>query len=136
VANYLMTVGLMQAADEMGMSCPADYGLASFDDYPWLRYFRPRLTTIELPKYELGVRSTQILLERISGKQGKPTVQRLAPQLCVRESCGFIRTLQTARLQFPNSGLASSTGQPAGPIYVAEEVESKPQELSSTSSTG
>jgi len=137
VANYLMTVGLMQAADEMGMSCPGDYGLASFDDYPWLRYFRPRLTTIELPKYELGVRSTQMLLERISGKQGKPTVQRLAPQLCVRESCGFIRTLQTARLQFPNSGLANSTGQPAGPIYVAEELESIPKELSSsTSSTG
>jgi LacI family transcriptional regulator len=97
VANYLMTVGLMQAADEMGMSCPEDYALASFDDYPWLRYFRPRLTTIELPKYDLGVRSTEILLGRISGKQSKPMIERLSTQLCVRESCGFIRTVEGSR---------------------------------------
>jgi LacI family transcriptional regulator len=98
VANYLMTVGVMQAAEEMGMSCPEDYALASFDDYPWLRCFRPRLTTIELPKYALGLRSAEMLLERISGKQGKPRIERLAPQLCVRESCGFIRSVQDSRM--------------------------------------
>src|SRR5205814_9349429 len=65
VANYLMTVGFMQAANEMEMRCPEDFGLVSFDDYPWLRCFRPRLTTIELPKYELGAKSAQLLLKRI-----------------------------------------------------------------------
>jgi LacI family transcriptional regulator len=54
VTNYLMTVGFMNAANEMGMRCPDDFGLVSFDDYPWLGCFTPRLTTIELPKYELG----------------------------------------------------------------------------------
>lgn len=96
VANYLMTVGLMQAAEEMGMSCPEDYALASFDDYPWLRCFRPRLTTIELPKYELGARSTQMLLDRISGKKGSILVQKLAPQLRVRESCGFAQNIRNS----------------------------------------
>jgi LacI family transcriptional regulator len=124
VANYLMTVGLMQAADEMGMSCPADYALASFDDYPWLRCFRPRLTTIELPKYELGLRSTQMLLERISGKQGKPTIRRLQPQLCVRESCGFIRIVQDSRARVSTVGLADTTRRDAaGSVYMTEEVE-------------
>jgi len=89
VANYLMTVGFMQAADEMEMACPDDFGLVSFDDYPWLRCFRPRLTTVDLPKYELGAKAAQLLLERVSGKQGRSTVQKLAPRLCVRESCGF-----------------------------------------------
>jgi len=124
VANYLMTVGFMQAAEEMGMYCPADYALASFDDYPWLRCFRPRLTTIELPKYELGVRGTEMLLERISGKQGKAQIQRLAPQLCVRESCGFSRAVRDSR---PNlgSGDLTDTARREAPnrVYATEEVE-------------
>jgi hypothetical protein len=124
-----MTVGLMQAADEMGMCCPTDYGLASFDDYPWLRCFRPRLTTIELPKYQLGLRSTEILLERISGKSGKPTIERLAPLLCVRESCGFIRAVQDSRAHFANadSGDGSGSGTRSS-VFVTEEVETIPSE--------
>src|ERR1700688_1103962 len=31
VANYLMTIGLLQAAEEMGLQCPGDFGLVSFD---------------------------------------------------------------------------------------------------------
>lgn len=89
VANYLMTVGLMQAADEIGMRCPEDFGLVSFDDYPWLRCFRPRLTTVDLPKYDLGVAAASRLLLRLGGKGGPHTVEKLAPQLRVRESCGF-----------------------------------------------
>ncbi len=90
VANYLMTVGLMKAADEMGLRCPEDFGLASFDDYPWLSCFRPRLTTVELPKYEIGATAVQILLERISGKRSRRALVKLMPELHVRESCGFM----------------------------------------------
>jgi LacI family transcriptional regulator len=133
VANYLMTVGLMQAADEIGMSCPEDFGLASFDDYPWLKCFRPRLTTIELPKYELGVRSTQTLLERISGKQHKRIVHRLTPQLCVRESCGFMRTMQSSRAQFANRELAMSSRPTEVSLYDTEKTEPTQFELSTGS---
>jgi LacI family transcriptional regulator len=90
VANYLMTVGVMKAADEMGLTCPEDFGLASFDDYPWLSCFRPRLTTVELPKYEIGATAVQILLERISGKRSHRALIKLTPELHVRESCGFM----------------------------------------------
>jgi DNA-binding LacI/PurR family transcriptional regulator len=54
VAKHLRTVGLLKAAEEMGLRCPEDFGLVSFDDYSWLSVFRPRLTTVELPKHELG----------------------------------------------------------------------------------
>jgi LacI family transcriptional regulator len=89
VANYLMTVGLLKAAEEMGLRCPEDFGLVSFDDYPWLGIFRPRLTTVELPKYQLGYQAAELLLERIAGKRGKGIVLKLQPELRVRESCGF-----------------------------------------------
>jgi LacI family transcriptional regulator len=90
VTNYLMTVGFMTAADEIGMRCPEDFALVSFDDYPWLNCFRPRLTTIELPKYGLGEAATRTLLERIEGKSTRATTVTLASQLRVRESCGFM----------------------------------------------
>jgi LacI family transcriptional regulator len=89
VANYLMTVGLLDAAEKMGLRCPEDFGLVSFDDYPWLGIFRPRLTTVELPKYQLGHEATDLLLDRIAGKTGKKIVRKLLPELRVRESCGF-----------------------------------------------
>jgi len=94
VTNYLMTVGLMSAADEIGMRCPEDFALVSFDDYPWLGCFRPRLTTIELPKYELGDAAVRLLLERIQGKDGRTETVTLLPQLRVRESCGFMQKNQ------------------------------------------
>ncbi len=89
VANYLMMVGFMKAADEMSLRCPENFGMVSFDDYPWLGSFRPRMTTVELPKYELGNQSARLLLERISGQRTKVTSVKLMPQLRVRESCGF-----------------------------------------------
>ena len=89
VANYLMTVGLLKAAEEMGLECPRDFGLVSFDDYPWLGIFRPRLTTVELPKYQLGAQAAELLLDRIGGKRGKGVVCKLPPELRIRESCGF-----------------------------------------------
>jgi len=90
VTNYLMTVGFMSAADEIGMRCPDDFALVSFDDYPWLGCFRPRLTTIELPKYVLGEAAVRLILERIQGKRTRPVTISMPPQLRVRESCGFM----------------------------------------------
>src|SRR6516162_723618 len=95
VANYLMTVGLLRAADEMGLRCPEDFGLVSFDDYPWLGIFRPRLTTVELPKHQLGTDAAELLLRRISGDTSKPVVKKLQPELRIRESCGFALHVST-----------------------------------------
>jgi LacI family transcriptional regulator len=89
VANHLMTVGLLKAVDEMGLKCPEDFGLVSFDDYPWRGVFRPRLTTVELPKHQLGSEAAELLIQRIGGNHGKPVLKKLLPKLRIRESCGF-----------------------------------------------
>jgi LacI family transcriptional regulator len=61
----------------------------SFDDYPWLGIFRPRLTTVELPKHRLGSEAAELLIQRISGDSSKAVVRKLQPELRIRESCGF-----------------------------------------------
>src|SRR5712692_8168443 len=108
VTNYLMTVGFMSAADEIGMLCPEDFALVSFDDYPWLGCFRPRLTTIELPKYELGSTAVRLLLERIQGKRSRAITVNLPPQLRVRESCGFMLHFQ--------EGITDGNGEKRGSL--------------------
>jgi LacI family transcriptional regulator len=107
VANYMMMIGFMKAADELGLHCPEDFAIVSFDDYPWLGLFRPRMTTVEIPKYELGASAAKCLLERLGGKLQKQTVVKLPTQLWVRESCGFqLRTQRLARAQPTPAGIA------------------------------
>src|SRR6201984_2736535 len=89
VANHLMTIGLLKAAEEMGLRCPEDFGLVSFDDYPWLGVFHPKLTTVELPKHQLGSEAAELLIERISGSKKRAAVRKLQPELRIRESCGL-----------------------------------------------
>jgi LacI family transcriptional regulator len=81
----------------MGLRCPEDFGLVSFDDYPWLGVFHPKLTTVELPKHQLGSEAAELLIERIGGSRKKPMVKKLQPELRIRESCGL--ALHMARSQ-------------------------------------
>jgi LacI family transcriptional regulator len=88
VANYLMTVGFMQALQQYRLRCPEDVALVTCDDYPWMDAFSPRLTTIDLPKRELGAAAATLLLERIARGSGRARTVRLKNALRVRESCG------------------------------------------------
>jgi len=88
IANYLMTVGFMEALRQYGMHCPEDVALVTCDDYPWMDSFSPRLTTIDLPKRELGAAAAQLLVERIEKGKGRARTITLKSALRVRESCG------------------------------------------------
>ena len=88
IANYLMAVGFMEALRQYRMRCPEDVALVTCDDYPWMDSFSPRLTTIDLPKRELGAAAAQLLVERIAKKGGRPRAVKLKNAMRVRESCG------------------------------------------------
>lgn len=107
IANHMMMLGFLKAADEMGLHCPDDFAVVSFDDYPWLGLFRPRITTVELPKYQLGTTAARILLDRVEGKRQKPAVVTLPMQLRVRESCGF--QLRSRRSGHPRESIPTRT---------------------------
>jgi len=108
-ANHLMTIGLLKAAGEIGVTCPEDFGLVSFDDYPWLGVFRPRLTTVELPKHQLGSEAAELLIRRIAGDTSPPVLRKLQPELRIRESCGFGLFVSGAQRD-PNLSDATPTG--------------------------
>lgn len=88
ISNYLMTVGFMKALRQYRLRCPQDVAVVTCDDHPWLDCFAPRLTTIDLPKQQLGMEAARLLIERI-GRGGRDfhTIT-LESTLCIRESCG------------------------------------------------
>ncbi len=87
VCNGVMTLGVLQAFEEMNVQCPQDIGLATFDDLAVDRSFHPRLTVVAQPGYEIGAQGATLLMDRIEGKvTRRPFVTRLAPTFIARES--------------------------------------------------
>jgi LacI family transcriptional regulator len=88
VCNGVMTVGVLKAFEELGVRCPADISIATFDDLAVDRSFHPHLTAVVQPGYEIGSRAATILMDRIEGKllTRDSLVVRIAPTLVVRES--------------------------------------------------
>ena len=94
VANYLMAVGFMQALRQYQLRCPEDIGIVTCDDHPWLDSFAPRLTTINLPKYDIGRHAAELLAEALEPSNGaarrrKSKTITLKTSLRIRESCGY-----------------------------------------------
>lgn len=89
VANNLMTIGAVAAIQGRGLAIPRDIALVGFDDFSWANVFRPRLTTVAQPTYELGRTAAELLVARIAGEPESPPERVVLPgRLVVRESCG------------------------------------------------
>ena len=79
-----LAYGAIQALNERGLRVPADVEVVGFDDVELATLSRPPLTTVAQPKYQLGYRAGQMLLQLIADKI--PTREILKPQLVIRES--------------------------------------------------
>ena len=87
VSNGMMALGVLEAMDEMGLSCPEDLALATFDDLQVANVFRPRLTAVAQPGYQIGFQGAELLLQRIRGElQQEPVHIRLEPEVKIRDS--------------------------------------------------
>lgn len=83
--NDLVAAGALQACAAKGRRVPEDVAVVGFDDIAFARMFTPPLTTLNVPKYDLGVNAMRILLDRISGRNVRAEVV-LRPTLVVRGS--------------------------------------------------
>jgi LacI family transcriptional regulator len=64
-ANLPMALGWLRAMHEKGFSAPRDLLVATFDHLEILESFRPRLTGVAQPTYQIGRRGVLRLLERL-----------------------------------------------------------------------
>ena len=87
-ANDMLALGCYTALDRLGLRCPDDVSVAGFNDMPFIDRFRPPLTSVHIPHYDLGTHAADLLLERVTQPGTPIKIVLLAPQLIVRGSTG------------------------------------------------
>ena len=81
-------LGAMEAIREVGLKIPDDIAIASIDNTLESAYTRPPLTTVNIPKYEMGVLAFQKLRRLIQGEDTIPVKTIVYSELIVRELSG------------------------------------------------
>lgn len=85
-ANAMIALGLFRAVHELGLRCPEDIAIATFDDPPFSDAIRPQLTAVAQPSYQLGFQGAELLIRRIQEPGRKRSRLLLDTELKVRES--------------------------------------------------
>jgi len=86
VANNQMTIGALQALNELRIRIPEDISFVSFDDMEWYSFLDPPLTTVEHSPYLMGKTAGEILLQKVSHKRKNPKKVLIPSHLIIRKS--------------------------------------------------
>jgi DNA-binding LacI/PurR family transcriptional regulator len=86
----ILAIGAIRAVRDVGLRVPEDVSVVGFDDIPPSAFLHPSLTTVVMPKWEMGKRATDVLMTRIQeGAVGQSAHRVILPTtLIVRESTG------------------------------------------------
>lgn len=84
--NDLLALGCMDTMKDIGLLVPEKMSIIGYDDILFLERMNPALTTLLLPKYEMGSHATKTLLDIIGGESNGPGVLRMQPRLVIRDS--------------------------------------------------
>lgn len=85
--NDEIALGVMQALREEEIAVPENIGIVGCDDIPISKFAVSPLTTIAMPKFEMGMMAVNLLMRQVSGKPAENVV--LNGKLIIRESCGY-----------------------------------------------
>ena len=87
-ANDVLAVGVMRAAEDVGLRVPHDLSVAGFDDFDFAALVRPALTTVRIDFAAMGEWAADVLVTLAEGGDPAPSVT-LATTLVVRGSTGI-----------------------------------------------
>jgi len=120
--NDLMAIGALETAHERGVDIPGELTLVSFGDTAASRQAWPPLTSVSVPRHELGATAMEALLGQL--QEGRPIANKLLSfGLAIRASSAPPRdtggarlatSAAPARLDSPQPRRFSATPRPAG----------------------
>ncbi|HVC65785.1 MAG TPA: LacI family DNA-binding transcriptional regulator [Candidatus Dormibacteraeota bacterium] len=82
----VMAIGLLQACRDLGVRVPGDLSVVGWDDVPYASLVTPALTTVRVPRYDLGQAAARRLLDLIAGRPAADP-HPLSLELVRRASC-------------------------------------------------
>jgi LacI family transcriptional regulator len=82
-----VALGIMQALKEEGIKVPRDMAVVGYDDIAFASCLEVPLTTVRMPKREMGEKALEILVEKLGKKEAtEPYRVKMPVELVVRES--------------------------------------------------
>jgi LacI family transcriptional regulator len=88
----MMALGVMRECHAAGLSIPRDISLVGFDDIAFAELADPPLTTVSLPRTELGTKAVEALMMTIDHPEQEGVEVHIETHLVVRNSTGFVQT--------------------------------------------
>ncbi|MGE5605214.1 MAG: LacI family DNA-binding transcriptional regulator [Bacteroidota bacterium] len=91
--NDSLAIGAIKAFRERGFKIPEDVSIIGYNNDEIDRFFDVQLTTVSQPKYEMGRKAMELLLQRINHRNESEADDNyyyinMKPELIIRESCG------------------------------------------------
>ncbi|WP_019614593.1 substrate-binding domain-containing protein [Psychromonas ossibalaenae] len=86
VCNDMMAMGVINTANKHGISVPEDLSIIGYDDISLAKFITPSLTTIHQPKFNLGRKAFDTLLDQIQSSRENNLEIHLEPTLVERDS--------------------------------------------------
>ncbi len=87
-SNDMMALGCYKVINGLGLSIPNDIGVVGFDHIFLSDIVLPHLTTVHVPKSELGQEAARLLLDRINGNNDfKPRHTKVSTGIIIGQSC-------------------------------------------------
>ncbi|WP_010278023.1 LacI family DNA-binding transcriptional regulator [Paenibacillus senegalensis] len=91
-ASDMLAISAMRAVTEQGLRIPEDIAFVGLDNIELSQYTSPPLSTIHIPKSEIGRMAAKILIDELEGKHPLPFKAFMPFQLLIRASSEFTRT--------------------------------------------
>lgn len=89
-ANDLMAMGAMRELRKAGLRVPDDISVVGFDDILFSALSDPPLTTLALPREEIGRAAVEALCQTLKTPDRMGREYKITPKLVVRESTGTV----------------------------------------------
>ena len=89
--NDSMAIGAIRAARAYGLNTPENISVIGFDDIDWATLNDPSLTTVSIPKRQLGAEASRRLLALLEDPDLAPTELTISVRLIERASTAHIK---------------------------------------------
>jgi DNA-binding LacI/PurR family transcriptional regulator len=86
--NDLVATGALSAADELGMTVPADLSIVGYDNTHLAAIRHISLTSVDQPRRDMGRVAAELLTARIGEPYRHPRQNLVVPHLVVRSTTG------------------------------------------------
>ena len=85
-ANDDLALGALFGSQRMNNNVPGNLAFCGFNDIEASRFVNPSLTSVQVGRYEMGVKAAEMVIARLNGKMDEPKIVDMGYQIKKRQS--------------------------------------------------